>query len=123
MNVKLKDITIKNVWAYIQGNIRYKLYYSKYEWVRNLLPKHIREQIGYRINSMDKQCFINGNCKLCGCQTTHLQCANKACDRPCYPYMLGKEVWKEILSGSPVYDHHTNLLWKIESGKFKIIRP
>lgn len=112
-------INLKNIYAYIQGNIRYKLYYSKYKCLRELIPKYIREQIGYRINSMDKQCFINGSCKLCGCQTTHLQCADKACDKPCYPYMLSKIKWERVLKGLSVYDSHTDSMWKLDKGKFK----
>ena len=48
-------ITPKNVWAYIQGKTRYKLFYSKY--FNRLLPLHIFEQINYRIFVMDKDHF------------------------------------------------------------------
>lgn len=85
--------TIKNIIAYLQGTIRYKLYYSKYNW---LIPKHIREQINYRISVMDRECYNNGQCKMCGCKTTALQMANKACDKPCYSKMLNKKEWKKV---------------------------
>lgn len=42
---------------------------------------------------MDRTCFYNGECKLCGCQTTALQMANKACKKPCYPEMMNKIEW------------------------------
>ena len=87
----LRMLTFKNVYAYVQGNLRYKIYYSKFSF---LLPFHIKNQIDWRISIMDKECFRNGSCKLCGCQTTHLQMADKACDKPCYPPMMNKEEWK-----------------------------
>ena len=83
--------TLKNIIAYIQGNLRYKLFYSNFAF---LIRPHIREQIEVRINSMDPICYGNGECKLCGCQTTHLQMADKACDKPCYPKMMSKKQWK-----------------------------
>ena len=82
---------MKNIWAYIQGNIRYRLYYS---YLNFLIPLHIREQINYRIKSMDRECYHNGSCKMCGCRTTHLQMANKACNKPCYPGMVSRRTWK-----------------------------
>ena len=43
MKVSRKQITLKNIIAYIQGNIRYFLYYKPS--LRFLIPVHIREQI------------------------------------------------------------------------------
>jgi hypothetical protein len=45
---------------------------------------------------MDKECYENGSCKMCGCNTTALQMANKACPKPCYPKMISKKEWKEF---------------------------
>ena len=95
-------INLKNIFAYLQGNIRYELYYSKLSF---LLPKHIREQYEWRIEIMDKKCFDDGVCKICGCETTALQMANKPCDKPCYPKMHNKRIWKSL---KPIYKK----LWK-----------
>lgn len=84
---------IKDIYYYIQGNLRYKLFYSNFA---GLLPTHIFEQICSRIKSMDRQCYNDGQCKLCGCNTTALQMANKACDKPCYPPMLNKTMWNKM---------------------------
>lgn len=92
--MKLSDITTENINAYIQGKIRYKMYYSKYTWIRNLIPLHIFEQISYRLFVMDKECYNNGSCKLCGCVTPALQMANKACEKPCYPEMMDRIDWE-----------------------------
>ena len=82
--------------AYTQGNLRYHLYYSK--TLGFLMRDHIREQIDYRINSMDKKCYNNGSCKMCGCQTPHLQMSSKKCEGDCYPRMKNKKCWKEDLN-------------------------
>ena len=93
--MKNNRYTLNNILNYIQGNIRYQLYYSKFAF---LIPIHIREQIDARINSMDSQCYSEGQCKMCGCSTTALQMCDKACDKPCYPPMLNKEAWEKFKS-------------------------
>lgn len=105
-------VNLKNIIAYIQGNIRYKLYYSKYKY---LIPEHILEQIDARIKSMNQECFDSGSCIKCGCQTTHLQMANKPCDGACYPKMLDKTRWKYFKRNIMVIE---DALWKFRHGKF-----
>ena len=118
--------TLKNIIAYIQGNLRYKLFYSNFAF---LIRSHIREQIQIRINSMDPECYNAGECKICGCQTTALQMADKACDKPCYPNMMNKKQWnffKELSKkGYPAAIRGNNLsvlkkdfFWKLENNKF-----
>jgi hypothetical protein len=82
---------MKNVFAYLQGNIRYKIYYGKFKFILSL---HIEEQIEWRISVMDKECKDNGECKMCGCKTTALQMADKACSKPCYPKMMDRHTWR-----------------------------
>ena len=85
---------ISDAWAYIQGKVRYKLYNSTvFSW---LMRVHIYEQIEYRIAKMDPECYLKGACKICGCATTALQMANKACPKPCYPVMMNKKDWEEF---------------------------
>lgn len=114
---------INNIFAYIQGNIRYHLYYSKH--FKFLIRKHIREQIEYRINSMNRECYSNGSCIKCGCSTTHLQMADKKCEGSCYPIMISNkgvwEFWKkskitvEILIDS-------EYIWKLDTKNKKFIK-
>lgn len=93
MKIKTK-ITLKNIFYYFQGNLRYRLYYSKhFKW---LVRKHIQEQYLYRVNAMREECFNTGSCVVCGCQTTHLQFANKPCEGNCYIKMLNKKDWENI---------------------------
>lgn len=106
---------IKNIIAYIQGNVRYKFYYSKYfSW---LIPNHIHEQIDVRIDSMKKECYIQGSCVECGCMTTQLQMANKACDGNCYPVMVDKSKWKYLSEGNITVIE--GKLWQVKHGMFK----
>ena len=83
----------RNWWEWLVGNWRYLCYYR--EWLRWLLRRHIREQIEWRIEVMDQECYSRGSCKMCGCSTTALQMANKACPKPCYPKMMGKAEWED----------------------------
>lgn len=106
-------INLNNIVSYIVGNLRYKLYYSR---LKCLLRTHIVEQIDVRINSMDRQCYNQGQCKICGCKTTALQMANKACEKPCYPKMLDKVTWSSMKSGCVFFEF--GHLWKVIDNKF-----
>jgi len=110
---------LSNIYYYLQGNLRYKLFYSIFAF---MIPRHIYEQIEVRIRSMDKDCYNNGVCKLCGCTTTALQMANKACEKPCYPPMLSKENWKTLKQGKILFHRHLSKMiygWKLEHYTFK----
>lgn len=104
---KLKDILtgkrpISDVYQYLLGNYRYKMYYS----TSYLLRGHIKEQIDKRIGWMDRECYFNGYCKLCGCDTIALQMASKSCDKPCYPTMMTRNQWKGFKRGNIYIDKH-----------------
>lgn len=109
-----KKFNLYDIIAYIQGNIRYQLYDTKWSW---LIPKHIEEQIDARIKSMKKQCYDQGSCIKCGCRTTHLQMANKPCDGDCYPEMVSEHKWKYMKKG--VMTLVNGHLWTFKHGKFK----
>lgn len=101
-------VNLRNILAYITGNLRYSVYYSKY---KGLLREHIIEQIDFRIKVMDSVCYEEGSCKLCGCTTTKLQMANKSCDKPCYPTMMNRKHWRLFKISYPHYDKSTGLFW------------
>jgi hypothetical protein len=103
------EINLVNVISYFQGNLRYKLYYSKnWKW---LIRQHILEQIDFRIKVMEPRCLSEGSCMLCGCTTTALQMAFKSCDKPCYPELMGKDRWERFQSGYPTMDSHGYWKW------------
>jgi hypothetical protein len=91
-----------DVYHFLLGNYRYKLYYSKdstgavraYGSKHPLMRQHIWEQIKYRIKNMNTDCFSNGSCIHCGCNTTELQMANKPCKGLEYPPMMNKDNWR-----------------------------
>lgn len=123
--MKRRKFNIKNIKAFFQGNFRYNLYYSKKIIgvdLSFLIRPYIKEQIECRVRSMDSKCYNDGQCKICQCQTTQLQFANKACDKPCYPYMLTKLQWSRIKSGSYVYDKVTGKYWVLKENKFKLYK-
>lgn len=116
--MRVKDITIRNAWYWIHGNIRYWLYY--HSWFRCLIPRHIMEQISFRISVMDKECYSGGSCKLCGCRTTALQMSNKSCDKPCYPSMMGYRDWERFKLGLDVQCGKWSWALVINQGKYEL---
>ena len=66
---------------------------------------------------MDKKCYNDGTCKLCGCITTALQMCNKPCDKPCYPVMMNKRLWNNF----KVCYNYLILKYKLEDDYFKNI--
>lgn len=93
MKILRNEAPLIDIFYYIQGHLRFKLYYSKFKW---LIRRHIREQIAFRIRVMDPICFSQGSCRICGCETTMLQMANKPCEGYCYPEMFTKEKWNRV---------------------------
>ena len=110
--IRKSEINLKNIFYYIQGNLRYNLYYSYFKF---LIPRYIREQIKYRINSMDRQCLKEGQCKECGCDTPHLQMSNKTCKGICYPTMIGRKTWNTLRRNNCIKFLSDNYYWSIVS--------
>lgn len=108
---------IRDIIAYLQGNYRYKLYYSDSKFIRKLMREHIREQIDFRIKVMFPECFMKGQCVKCGCSTTKLQMANKACEMPCYPVMMTEIQWRLFLHKGCHTDKHGIWYLKYENNK------
>lgn len=82
---------LRDIRAFFVGNLRYNLYYSiNWKW---LIRKHIKQQIDYRIKVMNPLCYTSGACIKCGCQTTHLQMANRTCDGMEYPPIVSRKQW------------------------------
>lgn len=85
------EYSFMDIFDFFRGNYRYHIYYlPELKW---LMRPHIREQIDFRILTMDKECLNSGSCKVCGCRTTHLQMANKSCEGNCYPPILKRKHW------------------------------
>lgn len=79
---------------YIVGNIRYKVYYSKFKF---LIPRHVRDQIHFRISIMSPECKEGGSCKICGCTVTALQMTEGPCPGGYYPKLMGRFRWRKFV--------------------------
>lgn len=120
-NILRGDEPLVSIWHYIVGNYRYRLYYSDHPIIRVLMRRFIKHQIDIRIINMSSECFENGECKMCGCQTTHLQMANKACDKPCYPKMMKKSLWKIFITGKlAITEGNNTFIFNKKTNKIKI---
>ena len=96
---------LKNVIAYIVGNLRHKLYYSRLKF---LIRPLILEQFEWRIKAMNKVCYNQGSCVKCGCTTTALQMASKACAGDCYPPFLDSTEWSHFKAGFTAVDENND---------------
>ncbi len=47
---------------------------------------------------MNQQCYKNGACIECGCDTTQLQMCNKPCKGLEYPPMVGIDDWDDFIN-------------------------
>lgn len=99
---------LKDVWHYLVGNYRYRLYFKASGWSLKpnyfgwLLRTHIREQIRFRCQYVPNECWNSGACVKCGCQVPHLQMAFKSCDGDCYPELMSSKEWKAFKKGGTI---------------------
>lgn len=115
----MSKYNLSNIKSYLVGKWRYKLYNS--HCCYGLLRTHIEEQIEFRIEHMQDECYNNGSCTLCGCETPALQMSDKACDKPCYPSMMNKKEWKLFNRGSIFWDRKLKVFWKFYIKESKLI--
>jgi len=84
---KIKLLNSFSDWFYlVQGNLNLFLYN------KNLLSKHLKDQINYRITlDSTKECLMAGECLNCGCYIKPKICSNKP--DTCYPQFMKKLDW------------------------------
>lgn len=107
--MKLNQITLSNIWAYITGNIRFWFFGSKMQWAVN---KSKVLQVTFRLFMMDDKCYSSGQCKMCGCKTLNLQFASKRCKGDCYPEFMRIGKFVNFLNEKPVKVKGN--IWKLE---------
>lgn len=110
---------IKQIWYYLQGNMRCFLYYSKSKInvdLKWLLSDSIQEQFEYRLRSIRKQCYEDGQCEVCECSIPQLLFADKACEGGCYPEFLSREEWEELKKDRIIWIQSG--VWKLTATKF-----
>lgn len=106
---------MKKVFYYLQGNIRTFLYYTWGGKLKFLLPLHICEQYEYRMNSIDRKCFMEGQCKICKCSVPELQMSDKPCEKPCYPLFMSKKTWEQAKKHGFILMKETGRLWVVDT--------
>ena len=121
--IKREEITLKNIYAFFQGYLRWFIWITPI-FKRYLMRKHIREQITYRMNSINKECYQNGSCIHCGCEIPQLLMANKTCGGNCYPVMACKKHWAFRKEQPYVYnkDELTGIYWRLEKTTKRFIK-
>ena len=85
------DITIKNVWAYIQGNTRKIVDELGPDILKS--PKHIQEQILWRKVIHNPKCSEKGSCIECHCTVPDKFYSDKECEGGCYPSIMDESKW------------------------------
>lgn len=87
-----REITIKNIYNYIDGNGRRALEKA------GLIQDHIREQIAYRMIKCDS-CVKEGKCKVCGCSVPGRLYTTESCNHgSIFPDLMSEENWIEFKS-------------------------
>lgn len=102
MRIGNYDITMKNIWAYIQGNSRKIADDFGPDIFKS--PRHIQEQIIWREVIHDKRCFKAGKCIVpgpngeqpCNCKVPDKFYSDKACEGGCYPKIMDKNTWDKF---------------------------
>ena len=93
MKIGKYDITLGNIKAYVQGNLRY--YAEKYGPAFAKLDEHLREQIAFRELVANPECKEKEECK-CHCPIPELFYADKTCEDSCYPVMMTRDEWTKF---------------------------
>lgn len=115
MKIGKYNITMSNIYSYIQGNIR--LIIDKYGSDFLMLPKHTQEQIIFRESIANPACIKDGVC-LCNCSVPELFYADKTCENECYPKMMSYNDWenfKETLEHIDNKSYPLIKFWKMDA--------
>jgi hypothetical protein len=99
MRINKYDITLKNIWAYIQGNSRMIGESLGMDVFKS--PKHIQEQIIWREVIHNKDCYKAGECiypldNPCHCKVPDKLYSDKECEGGCYPQIMDETTWDKF---------------------------
>lgn len=107
MKIGKHDITLKNIHAYLQGNLRYLAEQYGPEFIR--VEPHIREQIMFRMDVSKPECIAEKKCTECHCDVPGLMYADKMCGGECYPEMMDKDTWEEFKKTLRIHTLENNI--------------
>jgi hypothetical protein len=86
----MQKITPKKILQFLEGNA--KMLGDRF----NLLSKHEKEQVLWRIEICKSDCLIEGKCKYCGCSVPGKLYVKQSCNRgERFPDMMGEEEWQQ----------------------------
>jgi len=94
MKVGKYDVTIKNVWAYIQGNTRKITNELGSDIFKS--PQYIQEQILWRKVIHNPECSEKGTCIECHCKVPDKFYSDKECEGGCYPSIMSESNWNKF---------------------------
>lgn len=94
MKIGDHDLTLKNIHAYLQGNLRFLAEQYGVNFIK--MDTHIREQVMFRMDIAKPECLEKKECTECHCSIPELMYADKQCGGECYPAMMNKEQWQEF---------------------------
>jgi hypothetical protein len=101
------DITMKNIHAYLQGNLRMLTEQYGPDYLK--MDPHIKEQIIFRMDVSNPECIEQKECKECHCTIPNLMYANKQCGGACYPEMMNADRWEEFKKALRIYTLENNI--------------
>lgn len=89
--MKLNQITLTNIKAFVQSHVRQFL-----EDYPGIIDDFVYEQVQYRLGIMNEECLKNKSCIHCGCSCPDLQYSSKQCEGGEYPLMFKtEEEWEK----------------------------
>ena len=101
------DITMKNIHAYLQGNLRMLTEQYGPDYLK--MDTHIKEQIIFRMDVSNPECIEQKECKECHCTIPNLMYANKQCGGACYPEMMDADKWEEFKKALRIHTLENNI--------------
>ena len=81
-------ITFQNIVNFIEGNSRL--------FTKNIQPRHIQEQISYRMLLCSNDCAKEGHCIKCGCDYPGRVYTSESCNLDRFPNLMSRIEWEEF---------------------------
>ena len=83
-----KEITVQNIYNFIEGNTRL--------FTKSIQPEHIKQQIAYRMLLCKDDCAKEGHCIKCGCDYPGRVYTSESCNLDRFPNLMSRIEWEEF---------------------------
>ena len=84
-----QKITLSKIKSFLEGNFQLGLESL------NLQPPHLQEQIAYRRLLCSKDCAVNNQCIICGCDFKGKTSVKKSCNEERFPDLMNNIEWQQ----------------------------